>query len=146
MMPTGVQARLNAGCQTVRALMVARGFAVSDQHGVASGGAFATMTFRRGPLEIGLIARDGGLGCPNYSIGTGYVGHQDLMKVLGAAEAGSLVPGNHLAYRHRDGEDPFEALVDDFRRFVLPMLDRSEADFREAVVAALALQKEWRGW
>src|SRR5947209_16990090 len=67
--------------------------------GVASGGSFATGFFRRGSLEIGLIVRGSNrFGCPNYSEGNGYAGHDDMMWALGRESDAQLIPGTLLEY------------------------------------------------
>jgi len=53
--------RLEDGLQAIRSLLESRGFAYSaGSEAESSGGPFATSMFRRGPLEIGFIVRNGG--------------------------------------------------------------------------------------
>jgi hypothetical protein len=86
------------------------------------------------------------LGCPNYSNGSGYAGHDDIVEALGHAGQEHLVPGDSLAFRARDGGDAFDALQSDFERIILPAFDRSEKDFRAAVDSAVRRLRERRGW
>lgn len=103
---------------------------------MSSGGAFATVVFRRTPLELGIIVRGVVLGCPNYSVGSGYVGHDGLIEALGRAGDEQLIAGVGLSFRARDGGDPVDALCTDLKRIILPVLDASEDDFRAAIAAA----------
>lgn len=139
---------LDVGLRDLRPMLEQRGFVYTPgAQATSSGGPFAVATFLRGSLEIGLIVRNGNeLGCPNYSDGSGYVGHDDLLWALDAADTAHLVPGDFLAYRARDGGDPFEALRADFEQVVLPALDVSEDAFRHALGRALAHLRQSRGW
>ncbi|MFN8177509.1 MAG: hypothetical protein U0167_06265 [bacterium] len=104
---------------------------------MSSGGAFAAGWFRRGDLEIGLIVRDRcQLGCPNYSEGRGHAGHHDLFWALGRDGEARLVPGAFLSCASRDGGDPFLALETDLIDVILPALESSEPDFRNAIARA----------
>jgi len=72
--------------------------------GNSSGGSFASAAFRRGDLEIGLIVRgQGELGCPNYSRGKGYAGHEDVFGALGHEGEERLVLSGFISYADRDG-------------------------------------------
>jgi hypothetical protein len=134
--------------QPIETLLIDRGFTKpAPEAGHSSGGAFQAATFRRGALEVGLVVRNGNaLGCPNYSYGAGYVGHEDVIAALGRLGEERLVPGQYLAYKARDGGDPFDALYFDLREIILPVLDRSEDDFRLAIDKALRQLRERRGW
>ncbi len=108
------------------------------EYGVSSGGPFAVATFRRGSLEIGVIVRNGSqLGCPNYSVGNGYAGHQDLIAELGHGSEELLIPGPHLSYIGKSNLDAFEALGRDLEAYVVPALVKSEHAFEDAVRRAV---------
>jgi hypothetical protein len=122
---------LDQGVDRLRPLLEGRGFTYSaGDEAASSGGRFAAGSFRRGTLEIGLIVRDRvALGCPNYSTGHGYAGHDDVIQALGADGRQQLVAGEGLAFRARGGGDSFEALRQDLERIILPALDDSEDRF-----------------
>ena len=139
---------LDAGIAHLKPLLEGHGFRFSrGGDGVSSGGSFAVGRFVRSPLEIGLIVRNKGeLGCPNYSRGSGFAGHEDLFAELGYSGQELLVrasdePG-HLAYVGKDGRAPFEALHADLERVVLPALHRSDHDFLGALDRAVARHQE----
>jgi hypothetical protein len=127
---------LNAGVAKLTPLLAEHGFTYKPgDTGSASGGPFATGTFWRGNLEIGLIVRSRNkLGCPSYSEGRGYAGHDDLLKVLGVANP-ALIPSEFPVFIAANKGDPFDALAVDLQR-VLLMLRNSEIDFRSAIAAA----------
>jgi hypothetical protein len=105
---------------------------------VSSGGPFAVAFFRRGRLEIGLIVRHRmALGCPNYSAGAGYAGHDDLVWALGATGKEQLVAGEWLSFKARDCNDPFDALRHDLESIVLSALDESEVQFLASLQRAV---------
>jgi hypothetical protein len=138
---------LSAGVAKLLPLLDGNGFQYQAGDIAIAHEAFATGVFRRNVLEISLIVRHGsGLGCPNYSVGQGFAGHEDLFSALGHANRAHLVKGDFPAYRARDGGDPFVALEDDLRRIVLPALQASERDFHTAVGRAHArFQNRLRG-
>lgn len=128
-------------------LFEARGFVTGGiEEGTSSGGAFATVTCRRGALEIGLIVRGDELGCPNYSDGSGFVGHDDMIGALGCAGEQELVSGHGLGYGAWYGGDAFDALRSDLECIILPVLDASEVAFLSAIAAARASIVQARGW
>ena len=132
---------LAAGVDLLRASFEARGFTYhSGTNATSSGGPFATGHFRKGSLEISLIVRNKTqLGCPNYSEGNGYAGHDDIVRTLGFAGQEALVHGEQLGFVSRSGGDAFEALGADLSQIVFPELDRSETSFREALARAVKL-------
>jgi hypothetical protein len=129
---------LEAGVEKLRACLEARGFEYSSgDRGGSSGGPFAVGFFRRTDIEMGLIVRDGtALGCPNYTTGKGYAGHDDLVSALGAQGREELVSGEWLSFRSRAGGDPFEALRHDLEHIILPAIDESEDRFRTSLARA----------
>ncbi|RYG87658.1 MAG: hypothetical protein EON58_20560 [Alphaproteobacteria bacterium] len=131
---------LRYGVLKLRPILAPAGFMYfSGEVAVSSGGPFATATFRRRNLEIGLIVRDrDSLGCPSYFEGDGYAGHSDLIEALGMKGKAHLVPGDQVAYRSADGGDPFDALLADLQEVILPALERSHAAFSSAIVRAHA--------
>lgn len=136
------------GIAAVRGGFTERGFTYSPgPRATASAGPFATATFRRGDLEIGLIVRNTNqLGCPNYSLGRGYAGHQDVVWALGHSGSEQLVAGEELEFVARNGGDPFAALSTDLETLIFPAFDRSEKDFHRAVAAAVEHVRDVRGW
>jgi hypothetical protein len=70
----------------------------------------------------------------------------DLVWALGAEGKERLVEGEWLAYRARDGGDPFAALQTDLEEFVLPALDASESGFLASLARARQHLREKRGW
>jgi hypothetical protein len=137
---------LSAGLTKISALLARRGFTrASGSNGVSSGGAFTTAVFRRSSLEVNLIVR-ADLGCPNYSAGSGYVGHTDLVEALGRAGEEQLIAGEGMSFEARYGGDAFEALCTDLELIILPVLDASELDFRAAVDVAGVRLRQRRGW
>jgi hypothetical protein len=134
------------GIEKIRSVLEDRGFQyVPGEKGGSSSGPFAIGFFRRtvgflrrDVLEIGLIVRFGNqLGCPNYSDGRGYAGHEDLVWAIDAAAQARLVAGEFLSCRSKLGGDPFDALKADLVEIVLPALDASEAKFRKALRRAV---------
>ena len=132
---------LSAGVKHLDESLAERGFTYrSGAKAHSSGGPFATGHFRKGDIEIGLIVRNKSqLGCPNYSIGNGYAGHQDVVTALGYSGQEELVEGEFLEFIARNGGDPFEALRSDLNRLILPQLDRGEAAFRESLGRAVRI-------
>jgi len=138
---------LSSGITSLRGLMTAYGFKYSSgTTATSSGGAFANGFFRRGTLEIGLVVRNGDeLGCPNYTTGDGYAGHEDLIWALGSAGTEALVPAKPhagvfvgpLSYVNREGGDAFAALGLDLERIILPSLGRSESEFYDSLARAV---------
>ena len=119
-----------------------------DEVGAASGGLFATVTFRRGRLAVELIVRRRNqLGCPNYTAGAGYAGHADLVAALGAGGREQLIPkAETFVYQARDNSDPFRALETDLTNIVLPVLEMSEPDLIDAVQRAVAVHQQSLGF
>lgn len=134
---------LSAGIEKLRPLLKANGFRYEPgTDGSSSGGSFATGSFRRGDLEIGLIVRNQReLGCPNYSVGDGYAGHEDLLWALGR-DGGALVPSSFFTYAARGDGDSFDALEVDLRDVILPALRDSELEFGKAVARARERRRE----
>ena len=101
------QSFLETGVARLLPLMATRGFMYEGgEQAVSSGGPFATGFFRRGKLEIGLIIRNKNqFGCPNYSEGRGYAGHEDLFWALGHDRELNLIPGDFFSYKARKGGD-----------------------------------------
>ena len=130
---------LDAGAAKVLPVLTPHGFEyVPGYVGVSSGGSFATGSFRGGAFEIGLIVRNrAALGCPNYSVGEGFAGHDDLIAALGAAGTERLISGTWSSFIAREGTDAFEALSADLEQIILPALTRSEATFRLALANAV---------
>ena len=115
--------------------------------GSSPGGPFAVATFRRGSLEIGVIVRNGDqLGCPNYSVGEGYAGHQDLIAELGHGGEELLVAGPHLSYVGKNSLDAFDALGRDLEAYVIPALGKSEHAFKDALRRAVAAAQKRLGF
>ena len=132
------RANLKRGFERLQLLLGAHGFVYypGDQS-VSSGGPFATGHFRRGEFEIGLIVRNNDqLGCPNYSEGHGYAGHDDLFWALGRQGEAQLVPGEFVSYIAKDGGDSFTALEYDLKHVILPALERSPTEFSGAFARA----------
>jgi hypothetical protein len=135
---------LDAGVEKLRPSLNARGFEYSTgDHAVSSGGPFAVGFFRRGDIEIGLIVRSKtALGCPNYSAGHGYAGHEDLISALGADGRQDLVSGEWPSFQSRGGGDPFDALRHDLEHIILPAFDESEVRFRASLARACERARE----
>jgi len=133
------RAFLDAGVARIAPSLARYGFTyVPGDTASSSGGPFAVGYFRRGDFEIGLIVRNQrGLGCPNYSVGTGFAGHCDLMDTLGAQGSSHLIPGPWPTYVSADGSDVFEALAADLERFLIPVLMRSEEEFRAGLAKTI---------
>jgi len=130
---------LARGIEKIRGILEARGFhyAPGDQS-VSSGGSFAVGFFRRGDLEIGLIVRSGGaLGCPNYSEQRDCAGHEELIQEIDPSAEAQLVAGEFVHFRSRVGGDAFDALRVDLETVILPALDASDAEFRQALRRAV---------
>ena len=129
---------LKEGVARLLPLMEEHGFVFHPgPMGRSSGGPFATGFFRRNSLEIGLIVRDTrSLGCPSYSSGKGYAGHDDVIWALGRDGEGHLVEGEYLEYVDRKGGYAFDALEADLRCLILPALRESEGEFLDAIAAA----------
>jgi hypothetical protein len=139
---------MNSGVEQIRPYLEARQFEYSSgEQGVASAGPFAVASFRRRCLQLGLIVRQGsGLGCPNYSDGTFYVGHHDLIASLNADGREKLVEGTWPSFTARHGGDAFEALRDDLDSIILPALDVSEATFIELLGRAYERRRLRSSW
>jgi len=136
---TAERAALELGIERLGGVLRVRGFEYSSgEEAASSAGPFAVGVFRRAELEIGLIVRNGNaLGCPNYSRGRGYAGHNHLIWALGAEGKEQLVPGDWVSFRARTGGDPFDALRNDLVSIVLPALDASELDFLASLSRAV---------
>lgn len=130
----------------VQRLLERHGFTRASEHGVSSGGPFSSATFRRNSVELGFIVRGAALGCPNYSIGHGYVGHENVLWALGRAGDKRLVRGAGLEYRDRLGGDAIDALCNDLEHLVLPALEASAQQFALAVERAREHLQQQRGW
>lgn len=130
------RAFLDRGVRKLRALRKQHGFEYEPGE-YSTARSFATGFFRRGKLEIGLIVRSKDrLGCPNYSEGHGYAGHEDLFWALGQEGEAWLREGEFLSYHARDGGDPFRALKHDLEAVILPALEDSPKDFSKALARA----------
>ncbi|MBL8898637.1 MAG: hypothetical protein JNM84_13455 [Planctomycetes bacterium] len=145
---TAERSFLEAGVACVLPALQRRGFAYAlGNVGVASGGPFATCQFSCGRITMGLIVRRAHrLGSPNYSIGAGYAGHEDMVWAIGRSGEESLVSEGYIDCVSRDGGDAFEALRKDLETIVLPVLDASRANFEEAIERAVARVRARRGW
>jgi hypothetical protein len=132
------QQTLNAGVMKLIPLLSSYGFSVAASNaGSSSGGRFATATFTRGKLEIGLIVRcSSELDCPNYTEGHGYAGHSELIAALQSGIEPKLVPNGPISYWAADGGDAFDALMYDLERIVLPALKHDPAEFSAALAQA----------
>ena len=138
---------MRSGLEKIRPLLGLEGFRFEPgDEAASSGGAFATCVFRRGSLQVGLIVRNGNqLGCPNYSAGHGYAGHDDVIWALGRDGKAQLVLRGR-SYTAADGGDPFDALATDLRDVILPALRKSEAAFSAAIARAhRKFQKSLKG-
>jgi len=138
---------LEAGAARLRPLLGSFGFAyVPGYDGCSGGGPFAVSYFRRELLEIGLIVRQQAkLGCPNYSVGEGWVGHEDLLAVLGHDGRARLVPGEWPAWVAADGGDGFAALRADLEDPILPALREPPARYRIVLARAVRACRARRG-
>jgi hypothetical protein len=133
---------LEAALMKIDPILRAHGFQLQPADaGVSSGGQFATVRYLHESLELGLIVRDGNqLGCPNYSAGKGYAGHNDLVRSLDHAGTEHLIPAAEgLSYQARVGGSPFDALQHDLEEIILPALVASEARFLAALAEAVAI-------
>jgi hypothetical protein len=132
------QQTMNAGVAKLMPLFSAHGFILaSSDTGISSGGRFATATFRKGNLQIGLIVRFGSeLGCPNYSERNGYADHGGLISTIDPGAEPRLVPNGPISYRAVDSGDPFDALMDDLEQTILPALKRDPAGFSMSLAQA----------
>jgi hypothetical protein len=146
--PHGASIFFERGIEALRPAFAMRGFTyVPGVRATASGGPFTTAFFRKGDLEIGLIVRNTNqLGCPNYSIGRGYAGHEDVAHALGYSGTQQLIAGQHLEYVARDGGDPFAALSADLDTLIFPAFDQSEKAFHSIIDAAVRRVRDVRGW
>ena len=136
--PTLEQQTMDAGVGKLMPLLSPYGFShASSDTGSSSGGRFATATFTKNNLEIGLIVRFGSeLGCPNYSEGNGYAGHGGLMSAVDPDAEPRLVPNGPISYCAVDGGDPFDALMYDLEQTILPALKRDPAGFSVSLAQA----------
>ena len=129
---------MDAGVAKLMPLLSSYGFSLaSSDTGSSSGGRFATATFSKENFEIGLIVRFGSeLGCPNYSEGHGYAGHGGLISAIDSDAQPRLVPNGPISYCAVDGGDPFDALMHDLERTILPSLKNDSAAFRVSLARA----------
>ncbi len=138
---------LDKGIAKLQPLLTAHGFEWdSGVQAISSGGPFANGFFRKGKLEIGLVVRDKKhLGCPSYSEGYGYAGHEDLFWALGHEGEMRLVHdyvegkpsyAQSLHYKAKDGGDPFDAFLFDLEQVILPALKASQTEFSAALARA----------
>jgi len=141
------RALLDEGVQKIQAVLRGRGFEYSTgDQGVSSGGSFAVAFFRRADLTLGLIVRHSyGLGSPGYSIGGRGASHGRLIVALGHSGEEHLVETRLFSSRARDGGDVFEALRWDLEHIILPVLDQSPSEFREALARAAKEVREELG-
>jgi hypothetical protein len=142
------QQTLRDGVERVEQVLRSHGFTHTLQEpGISSGGPFAVAEFRRGKLNIGLIVRNKDqLGCPNYSVGQGFAGHQDLIAELGHTGEEQLVSGSDLSYVGKDDQNPFDALIADLQEFIVPWIEKSEESFLAALRRAVARHHERLGF
>jgi hypothetical protein len=70
-------------------------------------------------------------------MGRGYAGHDRLVVALGRSGEERLVETRRFSWGARDGGDPFNALLHDLERIVLPPLDKSESEFRVSLARAV---------
>lgn len=139
---------LAAGVELLNPLLMKAGFTYRLGNSAASsGGPFANGYFTRDEIEIGLIVRNEcRLGVPVYTRGHGYANHDRVLAALGLESRSSLTQPDHFTFDARDGGDPFRALHDDFRDLIIPVLERSAADFDKAVDHAVReFQNQLRG-
>jgi len=137
---------LEAGLVKLRPLLEGHGFSDGASDSGIAHGEYATKCFRRGDIELGLIVRGTEIGCPNYSIGDCHVGHDNLLAELGAADAAQLVSLGFVSWGARNGGDQFDSLAADLRELILPVLVRSEDDFRNAIAQARKKLQAQRGF
>lgn len=136
---TDEQRFLEAGVARLIPLLSAHGFVRAESEAGRAHSYFATTTFRRGTLEIGLIVRDKNrLGCPAYSAGDGYVGHTELLQALDPEREAALVLDEFVHFKAADSGDPFEALRADLAEVVLPAIANDETGFRRILTAEVA--------
>ena len=139
---------LDAGIAKIASRLARCQFAyVPGDTATSSGGPFASGLFRRGDIEIGLIVRNRNtFGCPNYTVGSGFAGHDAVMDALGARGRARLVPGPWPTFVASDGSDVFDAFADDLEQFLFPVLTRSEEQFRAALTKAVRDRLERLGF
>lgn len=130
---------LEEGVQLLLPLLTKAGFTYrAGDVAASSGGRFANGFFLRDSTEIGLIVRSQcQLGTPNYSRGHGYASHDRVLVALGLEDKSRLTRPDDFTYAAKDGGDPFQALFDDFRDLIIPVLERSEDDFFAAIDKAV---------
>jgi len=129
---------MNAGVAKLQPLLASYGFSnASLNSGSSSGGRFATATFTRDNLEIGLIVRFGcEFGCPNYTEGNGYAAHGALILALVPNAELRLIPSGFVSYCAADGGDSFDALKEDLEQIILPALRDDPEGFSSALAKA----------
>ena len=139
---------LKTGITVLMPVLSLHGFSHdAEDSGSSSGGRFATVTFKRNNLEIGLIVRSKSkLGCPNYTLGHGYAGHARVMAEINTDCNPKLIPDDFIAYHAVDGSDPFDALKSDLETYFFPLLS-NDSDALDAAItrAARAFQRELKG-
>ena len=110
---------LKTGITVLMPVLSLHGFSHdAEDSGSSPGGRFATVTFKRNNLEIGLIVRSKSkLGCPNYTLGHGYAGHARVMAEINTDCNPKLIPDDFISYHAVDGSDPFDALKSDLETY-----------------------------
>jgi len=142
------QQTLREGVERLEQVLRSHGFTHTLQEpGISSGGPFAVAEFRRGTLSLGLIVRNKDqLGCPNYSVGQGFAGHQDLIAELGHAGEEQLVPGSDLSCVGKEDQNPIDALIADLQAFIVPSMEKPDESFLAALRRAVARHHERLGF
>ena len=139
---------LVAGVELLEPLLKKTGFSYrAGDSAASSGGPFASGFFIRGDIELGMIVRnEGRMGVPNYSRGHGYASHHRVLAALGVEEKSMLIQPDHFAYSAKNGGNTFQALYEDLRDLIIPVLERSEDEFCAAIDTAVKeFQERLRG-
>jgi hypothetical protein len=134
---------LAAGVELLEPLLKQAGFSYrSGDSAASSGGSFSNGFFVRDEIELAVIVRsECRMGVPNYTTGHGYASHHRVLAALGVERESMLIQPDHFSYSAKNGGDAFLALYEDLRDLVIPVLERSEDDFRAAINTAA---KEFR--
>ena len=121
-------------------LLNPHGFTFHVEHNsVSSGGPFENGFYSCPPVQIGLIVRDGKLGCPNYAWNDCHTGHNELIERLGRVKDSVLRFDDAFDKRRlftTDGRDVIDAFVADLETIILPAITSDPNLFQRAVVDA----------